>query len=104
MYREILFSVLLLTTFHLLAGQSKKTSFINPTGTYIYNDRTVAKDGETYYGSSVEILVKLVDKSKIIMSLYIQKGTPSYSSGYFLDTLDYSNNMAVHTTMIHHAE
>ena len=70
-------------------------SFLNPTGTYKFNEKTVKRDGEVY-GYFGEIRVKLIDSSKIAMSFYVCKGAPSYNSGSFIDTLDYVNEKVIY--------
>lgn len=69
--------------------------FLNPTGTYKYNEKTVKRDGEVY-GYFGEISVKLIDRSKIAMSFYVCKGAPSYNSGSFIDTLDYVDEKVIY--------
>lgn len=70
---------------------------MDPTGTYVYNGRTVKKGNDTY-GYSGQIQVKKIGAAKIVMSFELNKGAPSYNSGSFVDTLSYSNNKAIYTT------
>ena len=66
---------------------------INPTGFYKLNG--VQKKDETY-GYFGEVKVKLIRGSRIVISFFICKGYPSYNSGSFYDTLNYSGNAAVY--------
>ena len=79
-------------------GQGKNAKqFINPTGTYKLDSKTVIKDGETY-GYFGHVKVKLLDSTRIVVGLFICKGAPNYNSGSFLDTLEYQNNYVIHRT------
>ena len=69
--------------------------FLNPTGTYKFDEKTEKRDGEVY-GYFGEISVKLIDRSKIAMSFYVCKGAPSYNSGSFIDTLDYVDEKVIY--------
>ncbi|MES2430755.1 MAG: hypothetical protein V4556_07435 [Bacteroidota bacterium] len=71
------------------------TSFINPTGSYKLDSETTVKDGDTY-GYFGEAKIKLLDSSKIAVSLFVCKGALSYNSGSFIDTLKYLNNKAIY--------
>ena len=86
----IIFFALTQTSF----AQARATHFINPTGTYKLVSKTVTKNGETY-GYFGEINVKLLENTKIAITLYVCKGALSYNSGSFLDTLNYQKNIAV---------
>jgi len=83
---------------HLLtAGQIKSnTTYINPTGTYKLDSKTIKKNGETY-GYFGDMKIKLLENSKIVLSLFVCKGAPSYNLGSFVDTLAYQNNIAIYT-------
>jgi hypothetical protein len=95
---RILCTILLLIGQMLAMSQVKKTTgFINPTGSYKLDSKQEVKDGETY-GNGGVINVKLINNSKLVMSLDINRGFPDYSSGSFTDTLTYINNIAIHTT------
>jgi hypothetical protein len=78
---------------HTSKGQT--CSFVNPNGLYEYDGKTYKKNGETY-GYSGTIKVLLLDTNKILVSFYVCKGAPSYNSGSFVDTLNYSKNQAVY--------
>ena len=75
---------------------------INPSGVYKYDGKTYRKNGETYgYFGTVKVLQ--LSSTKILVSFYVCKGAPSYNSGSFVDSLDYSNNQATYlgdTSMI----
>jgi hypothetical protein len=73
----------------------QKNSFLNPTGSYEFNGKTVKKGGETFgYFGNAKVL--LLDSQRIVVKFYICKGAPSYNSGSFLDTLAYERNSAVY--------
>ncbi len=96
--KEILLLIILLTVGKFTIAQTvKEENFINPTGTYSYNGKTIKKNGETY-GKFGTIKVKLLKDSKIAISLYVCKGAQSYNSGSFVDTLLYKNNTALYAT------
>ena len=78
---------------HSVKGQT--SAFVNPNGLYEFDGKTYKKNGETY-GYFGTIKVFLLDTNKILVSFYICKGAPSYNSGSFVDTLNYSNNQAVY--------
>jgi hypothetical protein len=69
----------------------------DPTGTYKSGEdpKKLNRDIYAYFG---EVRIKLIDKSKIAISLYVLKGAPSYSSGSFVDTLHYQNQHATYLT------
>lgn len=73
-------------------GQNK---FINPRGTFEYVGKTILKNDDTY-GYFGTIQVKTISKNRIAMTFYICKGAKSYNSGSFIDTLDYTNNVAIY--------
>jgi hypothetical protein len=60
--------------------------FIDPTGTYVLMG-TIKKNRIT--GHSGEIRVQLLDRERIALCFYINKGYPGYESGSFIDTLAY---------------
>jgi len=74
---------------------SQQNDDLNPTGTYLLDEKTKIEDGETY-GYFGKIQVVAIQKNKIAMTFYICKGAPSYNSGSFIDTLDYIDNKALH--------
>jgi len=87
---------ILFISLHLLAdGQSKKN--LNPTASYNFDYRAKSKKGDVF-GSFGEIKIKLLDSSKVAISLYICKGAPSYNSGSFIDTLKYQKNTLIYKT------
>src|SRR5450755_2368449 len=70
-------------------------TFIDPTGTYILKGATTKNK---VVGHSGEIRIKLLGKDRVAMCFYINKGSPGYESGSFLDTLSYNDdNEAVYT-------
>lgn len=69
---------------------------VDPTGTYILDNKPIIIEKETY-GYAGLIQVNTLAEHKIIMTFSINKGAPSYNSGTFTDTLDYVNNQAVYT-------
>ena len=87
----ILISVLFLTSFDL------KTKYIDPTGTYRLGCKTVRRIKEKP-GYSGKIQVKKISSEKIIMTFEVTKGSPSYNSGSFIDTLNYNNNKSIYST------
>jgi len=91
-------SLLFLSACLAVMGQARKTAFfVNPTGSYKLDEKTTVKDGDTY-GYFGDINVKLLDSSRIAISLFVCKGAPSYNSGSFIDTISYLNNTAIHRT------
>ena len=91
--RYLLLIVTIIFWTHLAEGQS--TSFVNPSGLYEFDGKSYKKNGETYgYFGTVKVF--LLDTNKILVSFYICKGAPSYNSGSFVATLNYSNNQAVY--------
>lgn len=85
-----LFALLFLATLTSIAQP------IEPSGTYKLNSTVKKKNGETY-GYSGEILVKRISKDKVVLRLYVNRGAPSYNSGYLFDTLSYVNNQIIYT-------
>lgn len=79
----------------ILFGQTKRTVNINPTGSYKLNGKTIEKDGETY-GYYGDINVKVVTQSRIVLTLFVCKGAPSYNCGTIWDTLSFVNNSAIY--------
>ena len=69
--------------------------YVDPTGTYTLDGKT-QKKGDDIYGYFGEILVKKLSDQKILMAFDICKGAPSYNSGSFLDTLDYTGAVAIY--------
>jgi hypothetical protein len=65
-------------------------AFINPTGTYRMTKKSNLSNGMRY-GYAGEIRVKLLTYSRVAMSLYVDKGAPSYDQATILDTLAYRN-------------
>ena len=96
--RSLLLQLLILQV-HLSSNAQirSKANFINPTGSYKLNGRTVKKNGETY-GYFGDIKVKLLANSRIAITLFVCKGAPSYNSGTIWDTLHYQNNKAIYLT------
>lgn len=86
----ILFSTICLTSFVV------QTIYIDPTGTYQLALKTKKKNGETY-GYSGKIQIKKIGSDKIIVTFETNKGAPSYNSGSFVDTLNYTENKAIYT-------
>ncbi len=100
---HFLFIFLSVVAFALLTHSAKgqTNTFVNPNGVYKYGGKTYKKDGEIY-GYFGTIKVFLLDSNKVLVSFYVCKGAPSYNSGSFVETLNYSNNQAVYrgdTTM-----
>ena len=79
---------------HCLALFGQKNNF-SPTGTYVLQSKTYKKNGDTY-GYFGAIQVKAITQHKVAMTFYICKGAPSYNSGSFVDTLDYSQRTVVY--------
>lgn len=90
-----LFAVLILcalTTFACKVVQKQQSV----SGTYELVSKTVKK-GDDVYGYAGDIQVKELPNNRIVLSLFITKGAPSYNSGSFVDTMDLANNLAVYT-------
>ena len=67
---------------------------IDPTGTYNLESETEIRNGETY-GYTGEIRVKKLADNKIVLSLYVCRGAPSYNVGLVDDTIKMENNHSV---------
>src|SRR5690606_5175773 len=81
--------------FMTISVTGQNNNFIDPSGIYEYDGETVNKDGETYgYFGTIKVL--RLDSNQILVSFYICKGAPSYNSGSFVNTLEYSNNRAIY--------
>ena len=74
---------------------NEQTGQFNPTGTYELDSKTEERDGEEY-GYSGQIQVKAITNDKIVITLCVCKGAPSYNLGSMVDTLKYINNKAVY--------
>jgi hypothetical protein len=81
-----------------LAGQFAfaQTKGIDPTGTYILDNKAIVIEKDTY-GYAGLIQVRTLPENKILMTFTINKGAPTYHSGSFVDTLNFLNNQAVFT-------
>ena len=84
-----------LTAMLLLTSFTNSSIYIDPTGTYKLNSKTIKKKSGTY-GYTGQIQVKKISDDKIVMTFEINKGAPSYNSGSFVDTLIYKNNKAIY--------
>jgi len=88
-------TLLLLILLFFIKSSSAQTKTLKPTGVYEYSGKTIKKDGETYgYFGTIKVLC--LDTNKILVSFFICKGAPSYNSGSFVDTLQYSNSQAIY--------
>ena len=74
-------------------GQTK--NFVNPTGSYTFSGKT-KRNKNNVYGYFGHTHVLLLDSSHILINFFICKGAPSYNSGSFIDTLEYTNNTAIY--------
>ena len=72
---------------------AQNSSYINPTGTYNYG---VINKNEKKQGYFAEMQVVSLASDKIIVSIVINKGYPSFNNGSFIDTLTYQNNKATY--------
>ncbi len=70
-------------------------TYIDPTGTYILDEKT-ERSGDDIYGYTGQIQVKKIAVDTIVMTFEVNKGAPSYNSGSFVDTLNYNNNIAIY--------
>jgi hypothetical protein len=88
-----------------LAGMYSCTSTrdksFDPTGTYLLGDRPmdVSDSGDGYNGR-IQIL-RLAD-DKVVLTVEINKGAPSYNSGSIVDTLTYTENNVTYTDPEHY--
>ena len=73
---------------------SCSSNTIDPTGTYKLVSETEIRNGDTY-GYFGEIRVKKLEYDKIVLSLYVCRGAPSYNVGLIDDTLKMENNHSV---------
>lgn len=79
----------------LLFGRYNPSLSFDPTGSYKLDEDTIEKDGETY-GYFGEIKVKSLGSSKIVITLFVCRGAPSYNAGTLLDTLEVKGNVPVY--------
>jgi hypothetical protein len=68
---------------------------IDPTGTYELGNHQPNADIQGKFG---KIQVLKIDKNKIAMTFMINRGSPSYNSGTFIDTLTLKKNSAIYTS------
>lgn len=87
---SLLLLIIVLTSFAV------QTTYIDPTGTYQLESKRIKKKGEIY-GYTGQIQVKKISDEKIVMTFKVNKGTPSYNSGSFIDTLSYIDNTSIYT-------
>jgi len=68
---------------------------VNPDGNYLYKNRVVDRKKEIigYFG---DIKVKKLANGKVVLTLFICRGAPSYNSGSLNDTLSVKNNIATY--------
>ena len=95
--KYLLFIFSCIVAFVLLTDSAKAqtNNFVNPSGLFEYDGKTLKKDGEIYgYFGTIKVLQ--LDSNKILVSFYVCKGAPSYNSGSFIDTLEFSNNQAIY--------
>lgn len=85
---------LALLSFVILTSFSKKSEYLDPTGTYHY-EKTKTKDGEVY-GYIGAIKIKKYSENQVVMSFVYSKGAPSYNLGSFIDTLIYKANKVIY--------
>jgi len=91
--KNILFTVLLLS---IISGCSIQKHTFDPTGTYSFG--IIPSEGQDpVIGYTGQIQVVKLSGEKIVMTFVVNKGAPSYNSGSFVDTLSYSNAMAIFT-------
>ena len=90
--KQVIFLILFLS---LCSFLRQMDNYVNPTGEYKLNTKTIKKNGETY-GYFGDMKVVTLSKDKILISFFVCKGAPSYNSGSFVDTLEYKNNVAIY--------
>lgn len=88
--------IFVLTLMILLTSFTVQTNDVEPEGIYKLVSKTKVENGETY-GYFGEIQVEKFSADKIIITLEVNKGAPSYNSGSFMDTLIYKDNQAIYT-------
>lgn len=88
----------LLTSVILFTSFTFHTNLVNPTGTYKLDNTVKLKNGETY-GYKGQIQVQKISENRIVMTFEIHKGSPSYNSGSFVDTLKYEHNKLIYTDL-----
>jgi hypothetical protein len=91
--KYILTTISLLTIIFLSSLKNIKVEYIDPTGIYKYGQIEKNEKNQKYFG---EIQVLALSKDKIIVSLFLCKGYPSYNSGSFIDTLEYKENKTIY--------
>lgn len=79
----------------LVSTNIQKSDYLNPTGTYNLDSKT-EKKGNDIYGYTGQIQVKAITKTRIAITLGVNKGAPSYNSGTLIDTLDYFDDVAIY--------
>lgn len=90
-----IFLLLFCCTTHLGYSQPANYAFINPTGTYLLKGEKYRGEIKGNYG---EIRVKLLDDSRLALTMYSNKGYPEYTSAAFTDTVVYNDNRAVYSS------
>ncbi len=91
--KKSIFLLLFYWTINFSYGQPARNMNIDPTGTYILR-------GEKYKGeikgNHGEVRIKLLSDSLVAITMYSNKGYPDYTSASFTDTIEYTNNRAIH--------
>jgi hypothetical protein len=82
---------LFLITAILFISFQRKAGFVNPTGTYILKGLVEKNVITSHHG---EIRAKLLQKDKLVLCFYLNKGYPGFESASFIDTLTYHDNQA----------
>ena len=77
----------------LTSLKNEKSEYIDPTGIYKYGRINKNEKKQKYFG---EIQVLALSKEKIIVSLFLCKGYPSFNNGSFIDTLEYKENKTIY--------
>jgi len=93
--RKLILILSILTLGVISISMTIQDDYIDPTGTYDLVSETRIVNEETY-GYHGQIQVKKITQKKIIINFYVNRGAPSYNSGDFIDTLNYSKNKSIY--------
>jgi hypothetical protein len=90
-----MYKILSAILFCIAASPVTAQHYVNPTGIYKLVSKAKQVQGDTY-GTTGDIQVKAISRSKIVVALSVNMGAPAYNSGGLLDTLQYVNNTSVY--------
>jgi hypothetical protein len=99
MYKSVLLSLISVAMFSGTASPqaAKRLKFLDPTGSYSLITRHTTDSAGVDEGPRGEMLVRLLDSTRVLVGLDYYNGGPGWHYGGFVDTLTYQNNVAVYT-------